>query len=162
VCRQIRAWIAGPHWSILLNWILRSFTPSWLRSSTTDNIDSDRAKICLTRCSKAVYWTLVQYGQAPSGKSEIRSSKSESATRLRTDPSQDCLERRGKPDPQISTYSASLALQPGHVAPSRPELKRSVKQAVRSLSSNPFSGEPLPPRINRLLEIQGETISPHL
>ena len=28
-------------------------------SSTTDNIDSDWANICLTKCRKAVYWTLV-------------------------------------------------------------------------------------------------------
>ena len=41
-----------------------------------------------------------------------------------------------------------------------PELKRSVKQAVRSLSSNPFSAAP--PGVKRLVEIQGETVSPDL
>jgi len=46
-----------------LNWILRSFTPSWLRSSAADYIDSDWAKICLAKSSKTVYWTLVQYSQ---------------------------------------------------------------------------------------------------
>ena len=33
------------------------------RSSTTDNIDSDGAEVSLSKCSKAVYWTLVQYSQ---------------------------------------------------------------------------------------------------
>jgi hypothetical protein len=39
--------------------------------------------------------------------------------------------------PDILPHVAQLI---GHLPP---ELKRSVKQAVRSLSSNPFSGEPL-------------------
>ena len=34
-----------------------------VRSSTTDNIDSNWAKIFLARCSNAFYWTLVQYAR---------------------------------------------------------------------------------------------------
>jgi antitoxin YefM len=42
------------------------------------------------------------------------------------------------------------------------ELKRSVKQAVRSLSSKPILSRAVPPRVKRLVEIQGETVSRHL
>jgi hypothetical protein len=43
-----------------------------------------------------------------------------------------------------------------------PELKRSVKQALRSFKFKPILRRATSPRTKRLVEIQGETVSPHL
>src|SRR4030095_15688053 len=85
VRRPPRVCIASPHCSILLDWIHRSISTnragrtvclpsarnaivlailfhSFLVSvEPTNNTDSDWANSFLTKCCKAVYWTLVQY-----------------------------------------------------------------------------------------------------
>src|SRR4030095_1580382 len=68
---------------------------SFHRAKTRSTQRIAQAELCLAKSSKAVYWTLVQYGKGYRSlrEIEIRSTKSDSATRLRTDPPQPEADR---------------------------------------------------------------------